>query len=232
MSIDDIKNLIDDLVDTNTTTFPVAKKVRLMNRNQDKIVNIILENDPLGVYDDANYTDLAEGTLDLTSGTQIYDISEDENFAELLFAVKVLIKDSSGNYKEIDRKGTLDPEFYRSFALTTTSGTPRYYRLTGKRLIFDIVPNYTQSGGIKIIFQRKPKAIDVADTTREVGIPTTFHQLLALMVSYDYARSKRMDIRNELLAEIIGEMERLSLHLQIQDRDVKTKLGVKRRFIK
>lgn len=210
-TITELKLLIDDLVDTSTSTFPDAKKVRLLNKAQDKVVNILIKNDYLNQYDDDNYTDLAEGFLNLTSGQNDYNTKEDENFADLLFVRTVYIKDTSGTWKEVEKDDLFT---------TTETGEPTKWRLTGKTIIFNKTPGYTYSNGIKVVFVRKPEAISISDTTKEIGMPRTFHHLIALYVAYDFARSKRMDNANDLLNEILLEEQRLGFFVASKDKSV------------
>lgn len=214
-TITNLKLLIDDLIDTSTSNFTDARKVRLLNKAQDKIVNIITANDYLMQYDDDNYTDLAEGYLDLTSGQNDYNIKEDENFADILFIVKVFAKDPSGTWKELEKTTTFQ---------NTTSGTPTQYYLTGRTIVLGDIPNYTSASGIKVFFVRKPQEITTSDTTKEVGMPKTFHHLLALYVAYDYARSKNMANANDVLREVLEEEQKLGLHVASKDKKAITKM--------
>ncbi len=209
-TVTEIQSLINDLIDTRTSDFPVARMVRGMNKAQDKIVNLILQKESLGQYDDTNYTDLAEGYLNIVSGQGDYSLKEDENFADLLTVHKVHILGSatSTDYVEIEKRGKFK---------TTGTGIPTAFRLNGKTLIFDIEPNYSSTNGIYIQFSRIPKAILVTDTTRELGMPVTYHYLVALYTAYDFARAKRMDNANDILAEVLREEKSLGLHIAKQD---------------
>ena len=225
MTIDEIKALIDDLVDTSTQTYPNDRKVRAINKAQDKIVNTIINNDGMNEFDDDGYSDLSEGFIDITSGVNDYSISEDENFAELLFVNTILIKDRSGEYKKIRRIKTSDKEFEVFLdGNSDENGEPIFYRITGKRIILSPKPDYSSTNGIKVLFVRKPKKVSITDTTRELSIPSTFHYLVALECAYDYARSKRMDNKNDLLNEINTEMAKLNLFIGNQPKDYKIRV--------
>ena len=223
MNITTIKNYINDRLDTSDTDFPVAKKTRLLNVGQDKIVNAILQQDRLFQYDDDTYTDLPEGTLNLTSGTYIYDISEDENFANLLYVAKVFVKSLNGEFYELDKSGI---EF-ETLSGSLVSGQPTKYRLSGKRLVFDINPDYSSDDGIKIFFSRIPSPILEVDTTREPGIPTTFHHLLCLYVCFDFASAKQMTVKNDLYTEIQAEEKKLGLHISKMNNNTNFALEAK-----
>lgn len=216
-TVTEIQNLIDDIIDTNKTDFPAAKKVRLMNKAQDKIVNIIMEKDSLQQWDDDNYGDLNEGYLNLVDGQADYFLDEDENFADILFISKVYILPSATatEYVELEKEGKSIPE--------TIEGTPTTYRLSGKSIIVKQTPSYNATNGMKVMFSRAPKPIVVADTIRKPGIPVTFHHLLALYTAYDFARAKTLANRSDVLNEIVQEEQRLGIFVRKQDHDtVKT----------
>lgn len=212
MTVTEIKQLIHDLVDTNSSSFSNLRMLRGMNKAQEKIVNTIIQKDSLDQWDDDNYTDLSEGYINIISGTNNYSIKEDENFAGILFVHKIAILGTATatDYQELDKDGKF---------ITRGTGTPTKYRINGKTIIFDITPDYNATNGIYVQFTRTPKEITVLDTTKQIGIPRTFHYLLALLTAYDYARAKRMDNRNDLLQEIREEEMKLGIAVNAQSND-------------
>lgn len=224
MTITEIISLIDDQVDTNDTKFPLARKVRAINKALDKLVNLILDKDTLQQWDDPSYSDLAEGYLNLTSGQVDYNIREEENLADLLYVVSVLAKDATGTFHKLKKRDPRDPHLEEQLTEAIQSGYPQSYRLSGWKIILDRTPSYSQTDGLKILFVRKPKAVLTSDTTKELPIPATYHFLVAIMASYDFARAKGLENRNELLAEIMEEKAKLGLHVARQDRDADKRL--------
>lgn len=223
MTIDEIKQIIHDTVDTNTSDFSNARMVRQINIAQDDVVSIILENDGAFEWDEEAYGDLNEGTLTINAGQKAYNLAEDENFANILSVIKGLCKDAGGNWYEIKR---FHPDYIETSYDTfeDRSGTPTQYRLSGKKLLLYPTPNTTISNGLKIFFIREPKPITVNDTTRELSIPSIFHKLVAYKVAYNYAVSKRMDNKNDILNMIFREEEKLGLHMANQDRTVNNRI--------
>ncbi len=174
MNITEIKQFINDRIDQNDTDFPNARKTRALNVAQDQIVNAILEQDYFYQYDDPNYSDLNEGTLDLVSGTYIYDLRQDENFANILYIAKIFVRaKNDGEFYELEK----DKITFETQNGVVVSGSPTKYRVSGKRIIFDVNPDYSSTAGIKIFFSRSPKPILTTDTVREAGIPRTFDML-------------------------------------------------------
>ena len=212
MTIDEIKLLIHDTVDTSTSTFADARMVRGLNKSQDKVVKILKKNDNLKEWDDNNWTDLPEGLLDIVSGQNDYDLSQDENFSNFISVLSVHSKDNAASteFKKLNKTGrTVD----------STTGIPTEYRMLGKTLIVTPEPDYSLTDGIKVLFVREPKPILVADTIKEPGVPSLFHNLLVLDTAYDYARAKNLASKNDILAELRLEERELGISIS-QDQDV------------
>lgn len=212
-TVTELKTLTRNLLDVNSSDLPDSRIVPFMNMAQNKIVNLMMEKDQLQQYDDQNHGDLPEGYIDIVSGQNDYDITEDENFVDMLYIAKVYIKETSDNieYVELRRtdKENLDP----------IEGTPRVYRISGKTLLIKPTPNYAASDGIYVQFGRPPQEITTADTTKKVGLPSTFHHLLALYTAYFYARSKTLANRNEFLNEALIEENKLGLFTKRKTAD-------------
>ncbi len=220
MTIDDIKNLIDDTVDTNSTTYPDERKVRAINKAISALSGDVLLAD-WGVWDDFNYGDIPVGYLPLTSGQKYYEFQEDENGAEIQYLNKVLIKtEGASTYTAIDRI-MLDDVDYTSES--DGSGTPTAYAIHGKTIALSPTPDYTEATGIKLFFQRAIEDVTTSDTTKELGIPAPFHYVVALMASYDYARAKRLDTRNDILKEVTDERKKL-VRMAVNDKDIDVRI--------
>lgn len=215
MTITEIKNLIDDLIDTSEAKFPTARKVRLINKAQDKVVNQLIEKDFLFQYDDPNYTDLNEGYLNIVSGQKDYNIREDENFAGLLFISEIHILPSATATLYDDCRLNKTGKYLS----VSDTGVPTQYRISGSSIIFEPVPNYNATNGIKINFIRKPLPVETSDTTKSLGIPVTYHYLVALHTAYDYARAKVLSNRNDILNEIVNEEKRLGIYANKLNND-------------
>lgn len=212
MTVTELKLFIHDTVDTSSSTFSDARMVRGMNVAQDDVVNAILAKDNFDQYDDPNWGDINEGYLNITA-TNVFDYSEDENFANILFISKVWILPSATatEYVEVEKQG-------KDFSLA--AGTPCKYRLSGKKIIFDLTFNYTATNGILIQFVRAPKPIEVADTTKEIGIPTTFHKLIGLITAYYYALAKTLTSADRIANEIMKEEKKLGIAVMKQSNNL------------
>jgi hypothetical protein len=188
-----------------------------MNVAQNQVVGEIIDFDGALEWDETAYGDLPEGTLSVVSGQRAVSLLEDENTADTLVVVKVLLKNQTGDgYTVLDRI-TVDDLEKTYGTRNDATGIPCHYRMSGKNCLLYPTPNYSLAAGLKVFFIRTPKPITVADTIREISMPTIFHQLIAYITAYNYAVAKRMDNRNDILNMI--EKEKVSLGLFVSNMD-------------
>ncbi len=200
-----IVEAIDFYVSTDSTSYPTAQKTRNINRWYGIVVSWILEANSRWQWDDTNHTDLPIGTTDIVSGQRDYAVLSASPSAskDYLKVLKVLVKDSSGNWVELQPFDSQDPEA-RSYLEnnSSNSGTPTRYDFIYSSLIFDVAPDYNSTGGIKVYFQRSPDYFNASDTTQAPGFATQFHNVLALGGAYDFAVAKSLSQANTLRQEI------------------------------
>lgn len=159
-----------------------------LNRAQDRLVYLAITADGRWQYDDTNYTDYPIATTDLVSNQRDYPFS-----IEHLEIEKVLIKDSAGNWTvllPIDQ----NDDHARSYIENNSGnvGMPRYYDKMANSIFFDVTPNYSSTGGIKVYFKRGASLFVYTDTTKAPGFASIFHGYLADHASTFYGLDKGM----------------------------------------
>lgn len=156
---------------------------------------------------DWNHSTYDSATLNLTSGTREYALTNPE---DVLFIFKVLVKQSSttSDYTliqpfDIRERGS------RGFVenLTGNTGVPYRYEKVGGKIVLDPTPNYSVSAGIKYYYQRAPHPFVVGDTTAISGIPSIFDQLIPYYAADMYATENTNTALKQLLAVDIAKME-------------------------
>lgn len=166
-----------------------------INRAYDKAANLIMSSDGRWKWDDTNYTTLPIGKRDIVSGQQDYTMD-----VEHLEILKVVVVDSAGIKTELapyalsDELGTLEAQ-----NIVTTGGIPNYYRKTGVSFMLFPIPNYNATNGLIVYYQRKPSYFIYSDTTKSAGIPSILHRYLSITASADYAVSKQLTMKNDLV---------------------------------
>jgi len=180
----DIKSFADDLIGTDDTKFPVARKTRFANRALERIESLILSADGKIKFDDKNNSIPPIGTWALTAGNRTQQILEDSGGNPILKIVAVSVKDKEGTYHDIEIVDVRTPDAALIRKGNGETGTPRKAVLLGNNLIFDYTPDYGFSDGIQIIYQSLMIPFVVADTTAEAGFDDQFHSLISMWMAY------------------------------------------------
>lgn len=203
----------------------LATFTRLLNNGLDEVATSIMEVDGRWQYDDSNNTDMPIATTTLVDNQSLYTL--DVSHMKIL---GVEVRKSDGDYyvlspidfQDIRRKGISVSEFLDE------KGLPIYYDVSGETVRLYPAPDPTQvttSAGLKVFFQRNPDYFEVSDTTKTVGIPTPFHDVVALFACAKFAKSNSMSEKaRELDAEIAKRMEKLTRFFSKRNVDQKPRL--------
>lgn len=209
---------IDVLCDTDTTSYPLASKVRRINSAYEELIGEIINSDGTWEWDDTNHTDLPVGTADLVNAQESYTFA-----SEYLEIRQVKVKDASGNWqvlRPIDYRDFKDTAIEESFA---TTGMPQYYDIIGDTIKLYPAPataSVTTTAGLKIHFTRTADLFTTADTTQSPGLPSTHHVILAYMAAIPYCMTYKKD-RVPLYQQKVQDMKRtLLLHYGRREKDV------------
>lgn len=187
---------VDGICGTNSTTYPLADKTRRANMALSRFVGIALSADDRWQFDDTNYTDFPIGSTNLVSGQGDYSLA-----TSMLKILKVQILDPQGNTVNlipIDMNDTTEAQS----ELFKTDGTPVYYDKFANSPILYPAPNYDLAGGLTVYYQRDASYFTASDTTKNPGIPSIFHEYIALKMAEPYLRDKGKEnyvsVRNEI----------------------------------
>jgi hypothetical protein len=215
--------LIDVEVKTNTTTYPLATKVLDINVALDDAIDLAIRSCGIGQYDDTNFTDYPIITTNLVSAQRDYSYTQDGSGNLVLDIYKVMVMNPSGVYEEIpqvDMQSYRDTEaFYDGLNIT---GQPTSYDRTGNGIIFDVIPNYSQTNGLKMFINREGSYFTTSDTTKKPGIDGRLHEYLVVAPACKYAQ------RNSLSNESILYQRKLLLEKKISEVYSKKDRGVRK----
>ena len=203
----------------------------LINTWYRRVNSLIWEVTGTWEYDDSNWTDLPVATTDLVNEQQDYEIP---STAQKMSRVEIL--DSNGNYcllvafDESMVKNQAMSEFYE------TAGLPIYYDLKGRSLSLYPKPSsekVTLTAGLEVYFSRDISEFVSTDTTKEPGFVNSFHKLLPLGASYDYAVSYEMFEKANFLKGQINELvQELKKFYSGRHRDMKARIIPRRQNYK
>jgi hypothetical protein len=196
--------------DISGNTDRLYQFTRLMNEALNRVTSLILKSDGRWQFDDSNNTDLPIGTTDLvtTAGSEQQDYEFSVSHLKVL-GVEVLNAD--GNWVNLSPLDQLDLVNTGNSVTDylKTPGMPQYYDKIGRSIFLypkPLAAAVTETGGLKVRFQRPPSYFVYNDTTKVPGFNSLYHRLVALIASRDYALSKSLK-NAKSLAELTTQAE-------------------------
>lgn len=177
----------------------------------EELVGDIINADGEFQYDDTNYTDLPVGTGTLVNAQEAYSFA-----AEYLQIEQVSVKNASGDWQVLD---PIDFSDFRNVAIEeyfAATGMPSHYDIVGDTIKLYPAPataSVTLASGLKVRFKRTADlftAAQVTTGTKEPGLPSTHHVLLAFMAAIPYCMSYKKD-RVPWLEKKVTEMRKTLL---------------------
>jgi hypothetical protein len=201
-----ITALIDDNVNTNDTSYPLATKTRDINLALDSFLAIAIQASGKFQFDDSGHTHDPIITTDLTSGQRDYHWTKDEQDNIILDVHRVMVANESGIFYDLDRVDQQDSDDFKSLGIVdgqNLTGKPSAYDKTGNGIFLVPIPDYTYANGVKMFISREALYFTVADTTKLPGFAGIFHEYLALRPSYQYAYRKGLQSAKALQTEMI-----------------------------
>jgi hypothetical protein len=133
--------------------------------------------------DDTTYDDYSILETDMIQSQRDYSFTEDGDGNLILDIAKVFVK-VDGQFKELDAVAK-DEQF-----TSTELGTPRRWTQFGNGVFLDPIPKEFVENGLQFWTSREGNHFSTSDTTKKAGIDSRFHEYLALVPSYKYARRK------------------------------------------
>lgn len=142
-------------------------------------------------FDDSNATTLPKYTLNLTSGTQEYNVKSDGT--DDLFTVhKVQVLDDTSTWVDVPRiLGSEDSQ--EGLSTTTTARVPSGYYDMYPFIVFKELPSTSVTNGLRVWADRETTYFALSGTTAKPGIPLVYHPLLAEKAALKYAVSKGLN---------------------------------------
>ena len=192
-----------------------------INEAYDEVLPVIFSADATWQWDDSNHVKGPSATTDLVSGQSVYSVVTDQNGNSVLEIQAAFIKDENGEWQELDAINS-------AAALTqnsTNTGTPTQYDKNGISLVLNKIPNYSTTGGLKLVFSRTPSYFVSTDTTKTAGIPAHFARLLSLIASYDWLlvnKAENVTLITRLEGKITEAKTQLGAHMSKRSRDERT----------
>lgn len=173
---------IDRICGSTPNTYPLKDKAARVNAALDRFSSLAMQFDGEWQFDDTNWTDRPVGVTDLVSGQQDYSFDP-----KALMVVKVLAKDSSGYWRELEPVSTNSQESRNIWELPPNNfGSPTTYDAFDSQIFLDPIPNYDSEDGLKVVYKRVGDRLLFTDSSFVPGIPIIFHPYLARHASLPF----------------------------------------------
>lgn len=193
----DLFTFCDDLVNTDSTSYPVKAKARAINKCLKDIWTWIFASYGGWQYDDSNQTDLPSATTTITADQTAYALPT------TAIAVKGIEVKNTGSVwmrlfpitDEQIRDKMAVGEFYK------TSATPLYYQQVGTTIKIFPASNWTQASSFKVFFDRDAVTIASTATSTTPGFATPFHEAVSVGAAMIYAKRKGLPQLNALIMD-------------------------------
>lgn len=195
--IQDIDFLLFGDGSTLNTQYSLKDRTNNINIALDEVVAELFKADPNYKWDDSNNSDFPIATIDLTADRDHITLPD----ASLVIH-RLRIKDNNGNWK------TLTPRLRSELTDSEleAEGVPDEYYKVGNAVFPVPIPDYGQTGGVELEFQRGANHFQSTDTTDEPGFNSQFHSFLSVSAALRYAVANGMD---QKAAQLRAEKERI-----------------------
>lgn len=196
----DIVSLSNDLCDTSNLTYPIAEKTRAANKSLRNIWSWIFEAYGGWQYDDSNNTtNFPDATTTLNISQKDYDLPTE---ALTIRSVEVKNNGASTWYPLIPlTEELIIQQGLSENALYTSTGTPIYYTLEGSSINIYPSSSYTQSGSLRVSFDRGSTAFSTTSTTQQPGFASEFHEAVAVGIAMEWAKRASLPSYRDLQQE-------------------------------
>lgn len=191
-----------------------------LNIALDKTLATIFEVGGTWQFDDSNHTDYPIITSTITSGQRDYPFTSDEQGNLILDVYKVLVADSSGDFRELIKYDQQSDAPFSYWDGNNTTGLPVSYDKTANAIFLDPIPNYTRASSLKVYINREGSYFSTSDTTKKPGFAGLFHPYLALHASYNYCMRNQKAVKNDLKNEMLEMEQGIRNHYKAREKDV------------
>jgi hypothetical protein len=183
---------------TLNTDYSLADRTRNINAAWDDVVVDLFKADPNFIWDDLNNTTYPVATTPLVANRTHYTILD-----SMLVISRVRAKDRNGTYR------TLTPRNRDEISddVLNSSGEPTEYYNIGGSLFPVAIPDYSYAAGLEVQFKRGGNHFTIADTTKEPGFASQFHQILAIKAAKIYAIANGLTEKVNMLTGLEKEMQ-------------------------
>lgn len=240
MTIDEIRTKVREITNTSTTDYSDASLIRDLNSETIALhTHILAVRGPME-FDDPNNTGYTSEDLAIVAGTDTYDIQTDEHSDQIYTVHKVVFNkldiprlqftegNNGGSVRGGNRSGFAGSHWGGNqehvLDRTDEADTPIGYYDFGKAIQFTQIPK--TSGTATIYYDRAHHYIVTGDTSLELGLPRSYHQLACYRVAYNYAVDKGLSNLETVRRRMQEEESRLEWYEENRRGDEQVLMSV------
>ena len=188
MTFTSILDQVRTFMGVDSTQWTTTAITNSVNNWLDTVTGYAIGADRRFQWDDTNHTKLPVGTTNLIANQSEYSFLTDEQGNRILTLTRIDIKDSSGNWRQLEPIDQVEISPVALDEFMKTAGTPQYYDKTNDNVI-RLYPASKDSitSGIKFYFQRTPSYFAITDTTKEPGVANLLQRGAVISAAYDGA---------------------------------------------
>ena len=207
MTITELLQEARDLCDADATSYPTTGLLRRVNSAIETLVSQIIQVCRDFPFDDENFANIAQGTIDLSEGVSKYTITD-----RFLTILEVKVKDTAGVLHIVEPVTQEEDDTIVETAEAAT-GLPSKYRIVGRTIFLRPAPtagSVTLAAGLKFSYTRTSYQItsdDVNAGTLIPGIATSWHITIAKMAALPFCKSYKPDRVPQLERDIFTETQ-------------------------
>jgi hypothetical protein len=167
-----------------------------------------------------NYNNTGEPALvdDIASGQKNYALP-----TETLEVYSVHVKDTAGNWRKLNILNEVELGDDSIEEFMDIPGDPIYYRKFKNAIQLYPASNYTQADSILVHITRNPSYLSYDDTTKTLGVPEPFEELIVQEVCADYAGDRGLANYSKLTTELADYTNRMRAFYFTRDKDTQPK---------
>jgi hypothetical protein len=178
-----------------------------INRRLDRAFGMLGAGSRLSQIDDTNYSEHPFSLFDIVEDQHDYEFLSDEDGNKISDITAVMIKVGT-SFKKIDKVTLDDDDAELIMSPNSTKGIPNKYIERNNTIFLSPIPNYSLSDGGKLFYKRVPSYFTTSDTTKQPGIPTQFHEMIAVGSAYDWLLVHKSNAQVEI-TRVENELDRL-----------------------
>jgi hypothetical protein len=177
-------------------------------------------------YDDTSHTDYPIIRTNIISGQRDYSFLTDEQGNLILDIYKIVVTGKDGIKRELDPVDVSTPKADVASFIDgqNSTGQPTRYDKLANGIFLDPIPDYAVTNGLEVYINRESISFTTSDSTKKPGFAGTYHEIIALIPSYKYARNKGLSNLARLEKDIIEMKNRIKSYYGKRERDITRRL--------